>query len=839
MLYQQLNSKPALTIIYAWMSRTGRPLHITCLLLALLSISGKTIADSSTLSIASSGDVTPSGDGQFAGVFPPRINSGNKLVFISNLSNTSNGILNDSGLYSLSLAANLPLTATFLNLRKVVRENDDLVVGNTNYTIGDLSPFSSYLITNTGSFNNLALRLPVANNNSIIAIETISGDGNTSTFDLVAATGEDVPSGNGTYNSFTLAGFSAGDEVAFFSTLNSTLGGNSDNAAIFRYTTEGQEIEIARKGDPASANPFISLATIRTNDFGATVFIGTDAQDSALYLVPSNSLSFSRIVGEGDTAPTADVEPRVFSQLSEIRINNSETIGFAAVLQDESNISIANDSGLYIITSINPPVEIIREGQPTPDATANFMNFASAVTGDVPHSAFNDREQFAFTVDLQLLGGEQSSGVFRASESELIEIARKDGTYEDGIWGDFDDPVLNNKGLVAFTANLTLGTTIGMEGPINISNELLVLTDGQDYVTVAREGQSFGLKVLSGITFSNSATGGTTGLNDSAVVVYKATYADGTTSINIWRADFGWRASANDGNWDDEDNWLLGMLPIAAGDVVLDTEADVDIQGPSEQIELNSLSIGTGSGLVKLTMGTGSITTTENVFISTNGTIVGAGILTGPVDNQGIIDVTVNTVFELNGDVINDGLITLGAGSQLTLSKAYTGSGTINGPDGLTVFNGAVSPGNSPGLLLIEGNVAFGDKAVTTLELAGLNRGDGFDAIDTGGTLTLNGILDIVLLNNFFPKAGDSFLLLKADALLGEYDTVNLPEIEGLTLQLNKTQTTLSMEVQAASLSDSADSSGSSGSISWLLLSGLFILARVMRNLLKVTVVRN
>lgn len=849
-----LTITPPLTIIYACVKRTGGRLQITCLLLALLSISGNAVAESNTLSIVNSGDPVPGGDGLFAsGFLPPRINSSNRLIFIANLSDTSKGSLSDSGLYSISLGSFglHPVVPQFLNLKEIVREDDTLVFGNFNYRMDDLSPFSSYRMMNTpqNNLSTLVLQLPVRSgnltDNSIIVVE--DGSGNSDAFNLVAAAGEEVASGNGTYrefNAFTLTGLSVGNEVTFFSALDDTLGGDADNTAIFRYTAEGQEIEIARKGDAAGVNQFTNLASIRTNDFGATIFLGTDdsgiaAQDSALYRASSGSSSFSRIVGEGDTAPTAEVEIRVFSQLSQASINSDEIIGFAAVLQDGNGTSVANDSGLYSVAgNINPPVEIVREGQLTPDGTASFMNFASDITGDVPTPAFNDREQFAFAVNLNLLtNGAQRLGIFRTSESELIEIARQGGIYEDGTWGNFSDPVLNKNGLVAFTANLALGIVIGPEGPIAVTDELLVLTDGRDYVTVAREGQLFGLKELKAIEFSNNLRGAS-GLNNSGIVVYKASYADGSTSINAWHADPGWRSAANDGNWDDEDNWFLGLLPRAASDVGIDTATDVEVQGPVEQTELNSLSIGNGVGLVRFSMGTGSMATNEGVSIGANGMIIGTGILTGPVNNQGIIDITVNEVFELDGDVINDGLIILAAGSQLILSKAYTGSGAINGPDGLTMFNGVFSPGNSPGLMLIEGDAVFGDEAVTTMELAGLNRGDEFDAIDIGGTLTLSGTLDIVFLDNFSPKAGNSFLLLQAAEIVGDYDVSNLPEIEGLTLQLNKTQTTLNLEVQAAPLPEPAGSSGSSGSLSLLLLSGVYLLAITMRRLSKITAVR-
>jgi len=823
---------PALTTVYTWMSRTGRPLPIACLFLTLSSISGGAMAvTTTTYSIANDGDAVPDLSALFSGVLPPIINSSNRVVFIASLSDTDDAFLNDSGVYSVSA-----VSSSLTSIQEIVRENDILAINGTNFVIDDLYPLSSsFRMDNAFGFGQLALQLPVRfgsmTGSSIIVVENFTPLG---TFALIAEAGAVVASGNGTFNefnNFTLASMT-GNEVTFFSALSDTLDGNNDDTAIFRYSISAlvNDSEIVREGDLNLA----TFAGVRTNDFGASVFLGTDdsgatVQDSvsALYRTPPFGVNPVLVVGEGDDAPTAEVDPRVFSQLSQIRINNNETLGFAATLRDGGGMAISNNSGLYTVAG-GAPTLIVREGQLTPDGTASFLNFASEFNGDIPRSPFNDLGQFAFTVDLQV-GGVQSIGVFRASESELIEIARRGDIYEDGTFGNFDDPALTHNGLVAFTASLVVDTIIGPEGPVVISDEILVLTDGQDFVTVARGGQMIDGKELISIQFSSSPIVGQNGLSESGIVAYKASYANGTRGINIWRAQPGWRSSANDGNWDDENNWFLGMLPKAASDVVLDTENNVDVQGPSGPTELNSLSLGNGTGMTRLFIGAGSITTSEGILINANGAMVGAGVLAGPVHNQGAIDITAGGMLELSDDVINDGIITLAAGSQLTLSGAYSGSGIINGSDGLTIFNAALSPGNSPSLLPIEGDVAFGDQAATTLELAGLVRGDDFDAIDIGGTLTLNGMLDVVLLDSFSPNAGDSFLLLQADALVGDFDVVNLPEIGGLTLLLNKTSTTLSLEVQDASSADPAPAgaSGSSGSISWLLLSGLLLIIRI------------
>jgi len=279
----------------------------------------------------------------------------------------------------------------------------------------------------------------------------------------------------------------------------------------------------------------------------------------------------------------------------------------------------------------------------------------------------------------------------------------------------------------------------------------------------------------------------------------------------------GWNTDTSDGNWDDQENWFFGMLPDASSDIVIDSNTNINIQGPSAPTELNSLNIGSGSGVVQLTLGSGSITTIDGMLISENGIVLGAGLLGGALDNQGRIELDDNALLELSGEVVNHGVISLGVASQLVLSGLLSGAGIIDGAEGLTVVNGMLSPGNSPGLLSVEGSMNLANSSHTLLELAGVIRGDSFDAIDVGDTLTLGGELEIVLLDDFNPQAGDSFLLLQAAQLQGQFDTINLPQVEGLTFQVDTTQTSLTLVAQAETSEESSPSSGS-GSVSWLLL---------------------
>jgi hypothetical protein len=143
---------------------------------------------------------------------------------------------------------------------------------------------------------------------------------------------------------------------------------------------------------------------------------------------------------------------------------------------------------------------------------------------------------------------------------------------------------------------------------------------------------------------------------------------------------------------------------------------------------------------------------------------------------------------------VNSGTVTIGAGRSLNVGANYTqtdglttvdgtltvnntlflnggflnGSGTING----NVVNAAeVDPGDSPGVLTINGNYTQTGAGTLTIEIGGPNVGSGYDRLVVKGTATLAGAINIVLLNGFVPTAGTSFQVLTFFSHVGDFDT--------------------------------------------------------------------
>jgi autotransporter-associated beta strand protein len=149
--------------------------------------------------------------------------------------------------------------------------------------------------------------------------------------------------------------------------------------------------------------------------------------------------------------------------------------------------------------------------------------------------------------------------------------------------------------------------------------------------------------------------------------------------------------------------------------------------------------------------------------------ITGAGNLNKT--GAGILDLTAANTYTGTTTVSAGTLLVNGrtAGGNLLVQSSATlgGSGTIGG--NTVISSGAtLSPGNSPGVLNILGDLTL--EGTVVMELNGLTRGTLYDGIDVGGTLNYGGALTLNFGNTF--NAGDSFNLFSFSVNNGSFDSI-------------------------------------------------------------------
>jgi hypothetical protein len=122
------------------------------------------------------------------------------------------------------------------------------------------------------------------------------------------------------------------------------------------------------------------------------------------------------------------------------------------------------------------------------------------------------------------------------------------------------------------------------------------------------------------------------------------------------------------------------------------------------------------------------------------------------------------------GTVTSQGLIHI-AGQDLVIpqNQSVGGSGTIEGD---VTNNGSLAPGSSPGAITVDGSYTQAASGLLLMEIAGIEP-ENFDSLAITGPASLDGLLNVSLLDGFLPSATDSFSIVTANSLSGTFDNVS------------------------------------------------------------------
>ena len=210
---------------------------------------------------------------------------------------------------------------------------------------------------------------------------------------------------------------------------------------------------------------------------------------------------------------------------------------------------------------------------------------------------------------------------------------------------------------------------------------------------------------------------------------------------------------------------------------------------------------------------TGTSKVSGNYDLTLQGALTGTGTLTkegtgklvihNPAGFAGALAVTAGTVELPAGLTGSGGGVTVGATGRLSALGAVTrnlvNQGVIVGPaigsgqflvfngtvsgagayEGRIAMNGTFSPGNSPGIVNVTGDLLLDSANLLTMELGGTTAGSEYDRINVTGLLTFGGTMTVSLINGFSPISGQSFQLFNAGSWSGTFSTLQLPGLSG------------------------------------------------------------
>lgn len=190
--------------------------------------------------------------------------------------------------------------------------------------------------------------------------------------------------------------------------------------------------------------------------------------------------------------------------------------------------------------------------------------------------------------------------------------------------------------------------------------------------------------------------------------------------------------------------------------------------------------------VIKL-IGTGSFTNLPNgsttELFANDGTLCleddssGTGAIfftSGEYENNGETKVSANSTLSV-GDYDNDGTLEVngtlmrGPGEFFQRGK-LKGTGTVNGDR--IINQGTTSPGNSPGMLIIDGEFVNDTTGILDIELGGLTAGIDHDVLAVTNQLTLDGTLMLTSTDEFQPQIGQSYDVITASSITGTFSQV-------------------------------------------------------------------
>jgi hypothetical protein len=255
------------------------------------------------------------------------------------------------------------------------------------------------------------------------------------------------------------------------------------------------------------------------------------------------------------------------------------------------------------------------------------------------------------------------------------------------------------------------------------------------------------------------------------------------------------------GNWSTAANWANGRMPSN----FLFGDESVIINGNCIYA-LDGLSSLTSDGIIRVANGgTLSIAGSQLTYLESRNKIIVEGTL--------IVKSTLmlyGGTVDVSGTLTNDGEISTIAASFVTVKNGgnFTNNGSLatyvtieNGG----IFNnagrmkgnvtyagkinnaGVLAPGNSPGTIQITGEYIASSSAVHDFEVAGTAASQ-FDRLLVNGPVTLNGTLNVTLINGFTPS-GTHDLVIFTGTISSTFSTVNLPT--GYSLVYNSNNVTL------------------------------------------------
>ena len=218
-------------------------------------------------------------------------------------------------------------------------------------------------------------------------------------------------------------------------------------------------------------------------------------------------------------------------------------------------------------------------------------------------------------------------------------------------------------------------------------------------------------------------------------------------------------------------------------DTVTINSAALVVNTPSTWLMEGFLNLDTAAGMAQID---GSPMRIRSGFFAGSGQVDVTGGGTAQIlvpltlESSATVDIAASTVLELHGDTTANNT-TFAGGGTLTVASGASLTTAADSTIGVTFQNeGTLQIGSSPGILKANQYVQT-DTGVLMIDIGGTNPGSEFDMLTVVGQATLDGSLDVSMINIFDPILGDVFeILTAAGGVNGTFASTLFPDLGAL-----------------------------------------------------------
>lgn len=563
----------------------------------------------------------------------------------------------------------------------------------------------------------------------------------------IACQGQAAPDGNGTFDRFWASRINASGQVVFWASLEGTLDGADDSRGIFLGT--GRELtQIVRAGQvtPEGVGRFAldEPQPTKGESFPLSIASGgqvafwsqldEDGAEEGIYL--GNGTDLIKVVRSGDILDGREVSRLLFSHRKDSSrqgLNDSGQVAFWVRFTDDTQGVYLYTPDLHLLTMADVP-ELLDADWPL----------------DIPpgeiHKIFIDPDkdvkvciaEKAVVVKKLTIGGGKGSATVRLDGGvvrarEGVEI---EATGELTGSGNIDGNLKNKGKLVP--------NKIVVDGDVNNTGKISGASE-EDQIqasgTMTNEGEIEG-SLNVGCVFQNQPSG--------RILLYKGDTMRFHSTENLNRGQI----TVSDATLDFKQN--------------LNNATQGGIGAKRANLHFNGGLINAGLLAAHCSSVHGSITNRKTGILSAHGEV----IYDGDVNNMGCIRTDIHSKSIFRGGLSDKG--------------HWAGSGTVCIED---AFEPTVR-----GAIVADGALVLGDNSKTKLVL---HEERTCAVVDVRSTLTLGGRLKVVVPKGFNASAEDIFLLFRAKKMQGSFNEIELPDIDGLRLEVLCSRSRFSLLVSA------------------------------------------